>query len=68
MIGSTAKSQKILMTVDDNSIDSDDNFHNDDSVMTVEDIMMIPTISVHVTGVKSTICQSLEEAGIMMMR
>lgn len=69
MIGRTAKIQRIIMmvmAVDDCNIDSDKSFHNDDSFMTVEDIMMIPTISVHVTGVKCTICQSLVKAGIIM--
>lgn len=69
MIGRPAKIQRIIMmvmAVDDGNIDSDDNFHNDDSIMTVVDIMMIPTISVHVTGVKFTICQSLVKASVMM--
>lgn len=66
-VGRTAKLQRIIMmvmAVDDSSIDSDGNFHNDDSIMTVEAVMMIPTSCVHVTGVKCTICQSLVKAGI----
>jgi len=54
MIGRTAKMQKMIMmvmAVDEASIGSDDNFHNDDSIMTVEAVMMIPTSCVHVTGV-----------------
>lgn len=31
----------MVMAFDDSNIDSDDNFHNDDSIRTVEDIMMI---------------------------
>lgn len=45
----------MVMAAADGNIDSDDNFHNDDSIMTVEAIMMIPTVSVHVTGVECTI-------------
>lgn len=69
MVGRTAKMQRIIMmvmAVDDVNIDSDDNFHNDDSIMTVEDIMTMPTSSLHVTSVKYTICQSLVNAGIVM--
>lgn len=60
VMGRTAKMQKKNNDGYDGSIDSDGNFHNDDSIITVEDIMMIPTISVDVTGVKCTICQSSE--------
>lgn len=70
MIGRTAKIQRMIMMVvaaDGGNIDSDDNFHNDGFIMTVEDIMTISTVSVHVTGVKCTICQNIVKAGIMMM-
>lgn len=52
----------MVMSVDNGSIDSDDNSHNDDSVVTVEDIMMMQTTRVHVTGVKFTVCQSVVKA------
>lgn len=42
----------MVMAVDDGNIDSEDNFHNDDSIMTVNAVMMIPKSCVHVTGVK----------------
>lgn len=42
----------MVMAVDDGNIDSEDNFHNDDSIMTVDAVMMIPKSCVHVTGVK----------------
>lgn len=41
----------MVMALNDSSIDSDGNCHNDDSVNTVEDIMMMPTISVHLCEV-----------------
>lgn len=43
-------------------------FYNDDSIMTVEAVIMTPIISEHVAGVRCTIRQSRVKAGIMMQR
>lgn len=44
------------MPLNDSDIDSDDNFHNDDSVNAVEDVAMVPAMccGVCVAGVKCT--------------
>ena len=68
MIGRTAEIQRIFTMVMVVNIDSDDNFHNDDSAMTVEAVTMIPMISVHVTGVKCTTRESLVKGDIIMQR
>lgn len=51
------------LAVDGSNVDSDDNFHNKDWGMTVEAVIMIPTISLHVTSGKSTMFGSVVSAG-----
>lgn len=49
------KIKTTVIAVDDGNIDSGGNFPNEDSIMSVEAVMMIPTVCVHVTAVKYTV-------------
>lgn len=53
----------MVMPLNDSDIDSDDNFHNDDSVNAVEDVATVPAMrrGVCVAGAKRTAGQQTEQ-------